>query len=80
MLAAPFTYILFAPGGDAGVFIWFSLVPAAIALTPLIWAEGRAAALATLRRLVAPITWVEVRAEWAAWAPRVTCDLTPLST
>jgi hypothetical protein len=62
MLAAPFTYVIFAPGGGAGLFTWFSLIPAAVALTPLIRADQRAALLATLRRLAAPITRADLRA------------------
>lgn len=69
MLAAPFTYVIFAPGENAGLFIWFSLVPAAIALAPLASATGRARALAAWRQLSAPITRGELRAIWDAWAP-----------
>jgi hypothetical protein len=69
MLAAPFTYVIFAPGGDAGLFIWFSLIPAAIAALPLATARGRAAARASLARLGAQLTRAELRAIWAAWGP-----------
>lgn len=36
VLAMPFTYIIFAPGGNAGLFPWFSIVPALLAATPVI--------------------------------------------
>ncbi|HEY7983947.1 MAG TPA: glycosyltransferase 87 family protein, partial [Ktedonobacterales bacterium] len=67
MLLMPFTYALFAPGGDAGLFIWFSLIPAAITVAPLATRRGRAAWLAVWRRLVAPVTRAELRAVRDAW-------------
>jgi glycosyl transferase family 87 len=68
LLFMPFTYVIFAPGGSPGMFIWFSLIPAAIAITPLATTHGRAALLAALRRLSAPLTRAELRAAWEAWA------------
>jgi hypothetical protein len=69
MLAAPFTYVIFAPGGNADLFIWFSLIPAGIALCPLARAPSRARVQAVWRRLTAPISRDELRAIWGAWAP-----------
>lgn len=34
-LAMPFTYVIFVPGGDADLFPWFFVVPAALATAPL---------------------------------------------
>jgi hypothetical protein len=45
-LAAPFTYVIFAPGHNADLFVWFFLAPAAIALAPVLacalrrWRDG----------------------------------------
>jgi hypothetical protein len=38
-LAMPFTYVIFAPGHDPKLFVWFFLIPAAVAMFPLL---GRA--------------------------------------
>jgi hypothetical protein len=35
-LAAPFTYVIFAPGHNPNLFIWFFLAPVAIALSALV--------------------------------------------
>jgi hypothetical protein len=35
-LVMPFTYVIFAPGHDPNLFIWFFLIPAAISLYPLL--------------------------------------------
>jgi hypothetical protein len=45
-LAMPFTYVIFATGHDPKLFVWFFLIPAAAALTPLLaraisqWRDG----------------------------------------
>jgi hypothetical protein len=45
-LAMPFTYVIFAPGHDPRLFLWFFLIPAATALSPLLtraistWRDG----------------------------------------
>lgn len=36
VLVMPFTYVIFAPGGDFGLFPWFSIVPVLLAAAPFI--------------------------------------------
>lgn len=36
VLVMPFTYVIFAPSGDADLFPWFSIVPALLAAAPFI--------------------------------------------
>ncbi len=46
-LAAPFTYVIFAPGHNPNLFIWFFLAPVVVALSALVvralskWRNGR---------------------------------------
>ena len=45
-LAMPFTYVIFAPGHEPGLFVWFFLAPSLLAALPLIgvlnrWCAGR---------------------------------------
>jgi hypothetical protein len=46
-LAAPFIYVIFAPGHDRNLFVWFFLAPAAVALAPWLirvlnwWRDGQ---------------------------------------
>jgi hypothetical protein len=61
VLAMPFTYVLFAPGGAAGLFIWLFIIPLAAAAVPLVTAHGRMRARHAAHVLLALPTGVGVR-------------------
>jgi len=54
-LAMPFVYVIFAPGHIPGLFVWFFLVPTAVALLPLMACAFRQRRAGHDPRLPAPV-------------------------
>jgi len=64
-LLAPFLYALSATSLQPALFEWYFILPLLVVLSPLLTPVGRAAFLATARRVFARPTPTELRALWA---------------